>query len=146
MPHPTGKNHPQYRHGHAKTRLYQMWSKMRQRCTNPKDEKYSLYGARGIMVHPTWDDFATFLAWAQANGYQQGLSIERVDNTGNYEPDNCIWTTQKVQQRNRRDNRPVIRSDGRIYGNMADAAEDTGNRCCKQNIWHTCNGNQKTSG
>jgi len=123
-----------------------MWSKMRQRCSNPKDAKYPLYGARGITVYISWNDFAVFQAWCTTSGYKPGLSIERIDNDGPYEPNNCRWATQKEQQRNRRDNRPVIRSDGRIYGNMADAADDTGNRSSKQNIWHVCNGNQKTSG
>lgn len=119
---------------------------MRERCERPNDAKYPLYGGRGIKVCPEWHDFVVFFAWSKQSGYQQGLSIERIDNHGDYTPTNCRWATQKEQQRNRRDNRPVVRSDGTCYGNMADAADDTGNRARKQGIWKVCNGRAKTSG
>jgi hypothetical protein len=142
----TGSAHHRYIHGETRTPLYRVWAKMRERCGRPNDAKYPLYGGRGISVCPEWLDFITFSAWAHDNGYQQGLSIDRVDNNGNYEPSNCRWATQKEQQRNRVDNRVVIRSDGKTYGNMADAAEDTGNRASKQNIWHACQKAGRTSG
>lgn len=73
---------------------------MRQRCSNPNASGYENYGARGICVCPEWGEFAAFHAWAMANGYRDDLSIERIDNDGNYEPGNCEWITRAEQGRN----------------------------------------------
>lgn len=77
---------------------------MKQRCYNPKNCNYQRYGARGIGVCDEWNaSFHAFEAWAYANGYKKGLSLDRYpDNNGNYEPSNCRWTTQKEQCRNKR--------------------------------------------
>jgi hypothetical protein len=65
---------------------------MIQRCENPRDGHYRRYGARGIRVHPLWrKSFAEFLAWAIRNGYSDDLTIDRINNDGNYEPSNCHW-------------------------------------------------------
>jgi hypothetical protein len=89
------------KHGMAdKTRLYGVWKSMRQRCQNPKAEKYPYYGGRGINVCKEWDDFSEFQKWALKNGYAEGLSIDRINQDGNYEPNNCRWVTQKEQLKN----------------------------------------------
>lgn len=84
----------------ARTRLYTIWVNMRQRCSNPKAARYSRYGGRGIKVCAAWEEsFEAFQDWATANGYRDDLSIDRIDNDGNYEPSNCRWadsTTQRV--------------------------------------------------
>lgn len=79
---------------------------MKARCYNVTGERYNDYGGRGIAVCGEWlDSFQTFHDWAIENGYKENLTIDRIDVNGNYEPDNCRWTTSKQQQRNTRSNR-----------------------------------------
>lgn len=94
------------KHGGADTRLYNVWKSMRGRCLRKSDKSYKNYGERGIGVCDEWQkSYQSFCNWATANGYKQGLSIDRIDNDGNYEPDNCRWTTAKEQSRNRSTNK-----------------------------------------
>lgn len=89
-------------------KLYSVWNTMRHRCYNPKNCKYKNYGGRGIVVCKEWAyKFKPFFKWAMANGYQNGLTIDRIDVNGNYEPTNCRWITMREQYRNRTDNRYV---------------------------------------
>ena len=83
-------------------RIYRTWTSMKQRCLNPNCKNYPHYGGRGITVCQEWrDDFQAFYNWAMANGYQDDLQIDRIDNDGNYEPGNCRWTECKGNIRNR---------------------------------------------
>lgn len=86
-----------------RARLESVWNQMKQRCRNPNNDHYPYYGAKGVDV--LWGNFGEFVDWAYANGYRPGLSIDRIDNDGNYEPGNCRWTDAKTQMRNRSDNR-----------------------------------------
>lgn len=82
------------------TRAYGVWQTMLQRCRNPRNHKWNDYGGRGISVCERWNEFANFL---QDMGEPPiGLSIDRVDNDGNYEPGNCRWATSQQQAANRR--------------------------------------------
>ena len=96
------------KHGLSKTKLHYIWSTMKSRCNCPTCKKYKIYGARGIKVCQEWlDDFINFYNWAINNGYSNGLTIDRIDVNGNYEPSNCRWADAKQQSRNRRTNRYI---------------------------------------
>jgi hypothetical protein len=85
------------------TKLYEVWKAMKKRCFNKNCKIYADYGGRGITVCEEWvSDFVSFYNWSMQNGYAEGLTIDRIDNDGNYEPSNCRWTTHDVQIKNRR--------------------------------------------
>ena len=89
-------------HGGRHTRLYEIWTGMKKRCYNSGNQAYSKYGGRGIMMCDAWkNDFESFQDWALSSGYSDELSIDRIDNDGNYEPSNCRWATRKIQSVNR---------------------------------------------
>jgi len=91
-------------HGGCGTRLHRIWKNMKTRCKNLNSIDYQKwYGGRGIEVCKEWDDsFESFKEWAIQNGYDDKLSIDRINVNGNYEPDNCRWSTSKEQANNKR--------------------------------------------
>ncbi len=89
------------KHGLSGSKLYKVWVSIKFRCTNPKHRDFHRYGGRGIRYCPEWEKFIPFMEWALANGYQEGLEIDRIDNDGNYEPSNCRWITRQKNSLNR---------------------------------------------
>lgn len=87
----------------GKHRLYSIWSGMKQRCFYKKSHKYESYGGRGITICQEWrEDFINFYNWANSHGYKDDLTLDRIDNDGNYEPQNCRWATIEQQSENKR--------------------------------------------
>lgn len=86
----------------APPRLYRIWQDMKNRCRNPNIRSYKHYGGRGIDVNEEWkNSYSTFQSWALSNGYQDNLTINRIDNDGNYEPLNCEWITKADNNKKR---------------------------------------------
>lgn len=90
-------------HGYNHTRLQRIYNNMKQRCYNSNRKDYYLYGGRGITVCDLWlTDSPSFFSWAENNGYNDDLQLDRIDNSLGYSPDNCRWVTPKEQASNRR--------------------------------------------
>lgn len=99
-----------FKHGTEPKRLYRIWSNMKQRCENQTHRAYKDYGMRGIKVCSDWQmDFIAFRDWALANGYNDSLTIDRIDVNGNYCPENCRWADMVTQMQNQQ---KTIRIDG----------------------------------
>ena len=84
-------------------RLRHIWNGIKHRCFNPKNKAYNDYGAKGITICKEWLIYDNFKEWSLNNGYTDNLSIDRINNDGNYEPNNCRWTDKYTQARNRSD-------------------------------------------
>jgi len=89
-----------FKHGKTGTKNFHIWAGMRDRCNNPNNPAYKNYGGRGIKICQRWNEFKNFLA--DMGKKPKGLTLDRIDNDGNYEPKNCRWTTRKEQNRNSR--------------------------------------------
>ena len=101
------------KHLQSNTRVYRIYAKIKRRCFVPEDAAYHNYGGRGITMCEEWkNSFLSFSKWAYQNGYKDELSIDRIDNDGNYCPENCRWVDEKEQANNRRSNR-VFTYNGR---------------------------------
>jgi len=115
-----------YRHGLTGTPLYRMWKGLKNRCLNPFSDDYVYYGSRGISVSPIWENNpVAFCNWARANGYRKGLQLDRIDNDGDYTPQNCRFITAKLNSNNTRKN--IWRTAFTESKTLAQWAEDT--RC-----------------
>ena len=112
-------------HGMKKTRLYRIWSGMKDRCLNPNSRHWKHYGGRGIAVFDKWaDDFSSFAKWSMDNGYSESLTLDRINNDAGYTPDNCRWATYKEQENNRRNNVRITING--VSKTVAEWSQETG--------------------
>jgi hypothetical protein len=96
-------------HNQRHTKLYEVWKTMKQRCLNPNNKSFHNYGGRGIVVCDEWkDNYQAFYEWSMNNKYKEGLSLDRINNDGNYEPSNCRWADRITQCNNTRQNKYYI--------------------------------------
>ena len=136
-----GTNNPRYktglRMGDKTCSLYSSWQAMKQRCLNPNNPKYPRYGGRGIKICENWLDIVGFYSWAKESGWQEGLTIDRIDNDGNYCPENCRWVSVSMNSKKKRTTKisdavaNEIRS--RINEDWYALAKEYG--CTHGNIW-----------
>ena len=99
----------------SQTRLYSIWKGIKRRCCNPNYHHYQNYGGRGITICQEWrNDFQAFYDWAMANGYEDNLTIERMDNEQGYSPSNCSWVDMVEQNNNTRHNH-YVEYNGGVY-------------------------------
>lgn len=110
-------------HGETKTRFYQCWRDLRQRCYSVNNAQFKNYGGRGITFCDRWKDYLLFKEDMLA-GYAEHLTIDRIDHNGNYEKSNCRWVTMKEQMRNLRKNRFIETPTGPMI--LRDIANKTG--------------------
>jgi hypothetical protein len=104
-----GESHYFFKHGKEPKELYKTWQAMKSRCYYKKDKHFDRYGERGIIVCSEWiNDFNSFKQWAIHNGWIAGLEIDRENNDGNYEPDNCRFVTRAINCQNKGNNKLSI--------------------------------------
>ena len=95
-------------HGLSSTREFQIWKAMRRRCNCKNASNYYRYGGRGVKVCDEWNDFVNFYKWCAENGFKEGLTIDRIDNDGDYCPENCRWVDKITQGNNKSNNRKIL--------------------------------------
>ena len=118
------RNEMNYSHGMYRTPEYKAWAQMKDRCFNPNHKRYSDYGGRGITVCDRWLNSKHFLADMGSRPTAEH-SLDRIDNDGNYCPDNCRWATKTEQENNKRNNKPLITIENDTY-TIAQWAEKMG--------------------
>lgn len=110
-------------HGMTGCRLHRIWKGMRTRSFNERREDHKWYEGKGFCEE--WNQFLPFYEWATSHGYSEGLTIDRIDNSKGYFPENCRWVTNEAQASNRTTNHVVV-VDGKTYGTLKEASEAYG--------------------
>lgn len=122
--HKTGKK--SIKHKMTNTRLYSIWSGIKQRCYNTKKNNYKYYGAKAITICDEWkNDFVNFYNWAMSYGYKNNLTIDRIDNNKGYFPENCRWVTI-LEQNNNTSRNHKIEYKGKKYNSMSSFCREMG--------------------
>lgn len=117
------KNHEK-KHGETGTKIYGLWSSIKQRCYNPKNQAFDNYGGRGIKMCDEWQDFISFKKWLMKSGYKEGLTLERLDFNSDYTPENCTFIPLEQQTKNTRRNLFIEYNGKKMI--MSDWAIETG--------------------
>ena len=123
------------KHGDSRTRLYGIWFNMLRRCRDPRVSEFRHYGARGITVCGEWVDYPHFKQWAMSNGYQDNLTIERLDVNENYCPENCKWIPMLEQAKNKTTS---VKYMGKIQADWARELGVSVNSLCNYRKYHKC--------
>ena len=125
--------HNNLKHNKTNSLIYRRWTGMKNRCYNKNEPTFYRYGGRGITVCDEWkNDFMSFYNWAIANGYKDDLTLDRINNDGNYEPSNCRWVDVKTQSRNRCSNKFITYKGHTLC--IADWSKKTGIRA--ENLYY----------
>jgi len=141
--------HPNYAKQYHQTHpLYNTWRSMKTRCFNPNNKAYKYYGGRGITVCQEWLDYNTFEVWALANGWEKGITIDRIDNDGDYESNNCQFIPNAINAC-KESRKPVNQFDisGNLittYPSLREASRQTSINFSV--IQGACTGHYKTAG
>lgn len=113
-----------FKHGGKGTRLYRIWKGMRERCNNPNSCASKNYHSKGIRIEEVWNDFSAFREWAILHGYNDSLTIDRIDSNMGYSPQNCRWCDRAGQSENRSVTKRVV-VDGKTT-TLASLSKSTG--------------------
>lgn len=149
-------------HGLSSSKIYSVYRDMKRRCNSKNHHAYKYYGGRGITVCKSWNnDFSAFYKWALINGYEEGLTIDRIDNDEGYSPENCRWVTMTIQCNNRRKPKNIELSKNpnakpvnmyslddnlvKTYGSIKEACIDNNIKGTGNCISACCRGKQKTA-
>lgn len=124
------ENQKHIKHGMKATKLYGVWHDIKTRCYNQNSDSYKYYGFRRIKMCDEWkENFSAFSKWAFENGYSEGLTIDRINNDGDYSPDNCRWVTFKIQANNKSNNTRIL-FNGETH-TISEWADITGIDCLR---------------
>jgi len=142
-----GTKNPNYKTGLAMPNaehkgVYNSWQNMKSRCLNPRHPKYYRYGGRGVKICKPWLNVKTFYEWALANGWEPGKTIDRIDNDGDYCPENCRWVSMSENSRKKRTTKIDQKTAEEIRSRACEdwylLAKEYG--CSHGNIWFIMNG------
>lgn len=136
-----GSKNPNYKTGYCvkgkRPSFYNSWQNMKSRCLNPNNPKYKRYGGRGIKICEDWKNIYNFSNWALNNGWKDGLTLDRIDNNGNYEPSNCRWVSSSENSRKKSTTKIDMITAKKIRQrkneNWSDLAKEY--NCTYNNIW-----------
>lgn len=135
-----GEKNPKFRHGLTDGKsyrhpVYTAWQNMKSRCLRPANPKFGRYGGRGITICPEWMECRAFASWAFANGWAEGLTLDRIDNDGHYEPTNCQWISKAKNSRKKSTTKLTYQLSREIY-RRAENGENLYRLAEKYNVSH----------